>query len=454
MSRSVYRASDESLSRNHFFILTAFALATFIVYLVVGVYYSTGAVTSSRHLSIELTGESYLQAFPGWNDRLEFDDAAYNRAAVETLAHGVPRDHTGALFIYAPIYAYFLAACYSIGGLRLLALAIPQAALSAFICVAVSLTAYRIVDRRKLAALVTAGFLFLINLRIAMYVGYVSPTILLLFFFSVAVLAASRGFTLGRVSIFVAALILAAGTQAGFFIVIVFLSLWLGFHALRIRKRSLLIAAAVLALFGIGKVLLPGLIKANAQDSMNKIGEAVLWEANNPYYESMGFFSLWERRPGSQWTHWSMSAAEKERHDDYLIRADQDAVRAAFLWIMENPGQYAKLDFIRFWTELGPFTGMMSPRNRLISLFVWLLIFPAGIYGWWISRQTPLWSLTLTVALVLIISATLVIVEWYLRYRLPLDLLLTVYAGAAYSRLLRRPSNEAVAPTISKSGVA
>jgi hypothetical protein len=26
---------------------------------------------------------------------------------------------------------------------------------------------------------------------------------------------------------------------------------------------------------------------------------AVLWEANNPYYESMTVFSRWERRPGN-----------------------------------------------------------------------------------------------------------------------------------------------------------
>jgi hypothetical protein len=433
MSLLVGRACDNSLPRKYFFILVVFALATFIVYLAVGVYYSTGAITSSRNLSIGLIGDAYLQAFPGWNDRLEFDDAAYNRAAVEILAHGVPRDHTGALFLYAPVYAYFLGACYWIGGLRILAVAIPQAALSAFTCAAVSLTAYRIVDRFKLAALVAAGFLFLINLRIAMYVGYVSPTILLLFFFSVAVLAASQKFNSIRLSIFVTALILAAGTQAGFFVVTLSLAIWLVFYSFRLQKWTFLVAAGVLIVFGISKIVLPTLLNANAPGSMNKIGQAVLWEANNPYYESMSFLSLWERRPGNPWTHWSMSAAEKQRHDDYLARANQDEVQAALLWIKENPGQYTKLDFIRFWTELGPFTGMMSPRNRLISLFVWLLIFPAGAYGWWMYRQNLLWSLAATVALVLTVCGTLVIVEWYLRYRLPLDLLLTAYAGAAYS---------------------
>jgi hypothetical protein len=449
MNLLVGRASGNRLHSKHFLILFLLALATFIVYLAVGVYYSTAAITPSRTLKMELTGDAYLRAFPGWNERLEFDDAAYNRAAVEILWHGVPRDHTGSLFLYAPVYAYFLAGCYWIGGLRLVSLAVPQAFLAALTCVAVSLAAYRIVDRGKLAALLIAGFLFLINLRIAMYVGYVSPTILLLFFFSMAVLAASREFTPSSLCIFVTALILAAGTQAGFFLVTLFLGVWLVFRFFHLRNWTLLVASGVLIIFGISKIVLPSLLSANSSDSMNKIGQAVLWEANNPYYESMSFLSLWERRPGNPWTSWNMSAKEKERHEEYLERANSDGMRAAFLWIKENPGQYATLDFIRFWTALGPFTGMMSPRNRLISLFVWLVIFPAGGYGWWLYRQTPLWSLAAVVGLVLTFSGTFVIVEWYLRYRLPLDLLLTVYAGAGYSYLLKSRAGPDLHPAVS-----
>src|SRR5438552_3941544 len=123
MSLLVGRASDNRLLRKQCLILFLLALATFMVYLALGVYYSTGSITPSRTLKTELTGDAYLRAFPGWNDRLEFDDAAYNRAAVEILSHGVPRDHTGSLFLYAPVYAYFLAGCYWIGGLRLFSVA-------------------------------------------------------------------------------------------------------------------------------------------------------------------------------------------------------------------------------------------------------------------------------------------------------------------------------------------
>jgi hypothetical protein len=194
-------------------------LATFIIYLAVGVYYVTGPMSPFHALNLHSNGDSFLRVFPGWNAREEFDDAAYNRAAVEIFHTGIPRDHTGALFLYAPIYAYFVAGCYWIGGFRLLALAIPQALLGGLTCTVIGLAAYHIASRSKKAAALIAALLSLINLRLAMYVGYVSPTILLAFFFALAVLAASRQFTLATLSLFVIALVLAIGTQAGFFVV-------------------------------------------------------------------------------------------------------------------------------------------------------------------------------------------------------------------------------------------
>jgi hypothetical protein len=164
----------------------------------------------------------------------------------------------------------------------------------------------------------------------------------------------------------------------------------------------------------------------------------VLLEANNPYYESLGWISLWGRRPGNPQSDWRPSEPVQQRYDQYLARASGNPGQAALLWIRENPGQYAKLCSIRLRATLGPFTGMMSPRNRAISTFYWLLIFPAGGYGLWRLRRLPVTRIVFCVWLALAAFETFVLTDWYLRYRLPVDLMLTAYAAVGYVLLLRR----------------
>ena len=92
----------------------------------------------------------------------------------------------------------------------------------------------------------------------------------------------------------------------------------------------------------------------------------------------------------------------------------------------------------RLRTEFGPYTGQMSPRNRLISAVVWLLIFPAGFYGLWRSRHNATGQFVILIVICVFAFATLVSEEPYLRYRMPVDLLLTVFAGVSYGTWLAR----------------
>jgi len=164
----------------------------------------------------------------------------------------------------------------------------------------------------------------------------------------------------------------------------------------------------------------------------------VLWEANNPYYESMTVFSLWERRPGNSWTKWQMTEAETRRHNDYLARADGKETRAAILWIQENPGQYLELCAVRLRAAFGPITGQMSPLNRKICLTWWLLVFPAGLIGLWRFRQSPLAWLVLAIMVFELGFETLILAGWQPRYRLPIDLMLVVFAGTVYAGWIGR----------------
>ena len=159
----------------------------------------------------------------------------------------------------------------------------------------------------------------------------------------------------------------------------------------------------------------------------------MVWFANNPQYESMTWRSWWE------WQHSEPPTEEQtSRYNEYLTRADNRPMRAVWFWISENPSKYATLCFVRLKSELGPFTGQMSARNRAISSAIWLLIFPAGFYGLWTHRRHQVTHLAIVIVLAVTAFGTFVIEEPYLRYRMPVDLLLTVFAGAAYCEWLAR----------------
>jgi hypothetical protein len=133
-----------------------------------------------------------------------------------------------------------------------------------------------------------------------------------------------------------------------------------------------------------------------------------------------------------------MTPEERDRYDAYLARSGQNELRATLLWIRENPGRYFQVCLARLRTEFGPYTGQMSPRNRLISTAIWLLIFPAGFYGLWQLRRDATAQFTALVILAVFTFATFVTEEPYLRYRMPVDLLLTVFAGIAYGEWINR----------------
>lgn len=418
-------------------ILAVIAISTCLFHFGFGLYYVLKFGNLLSNFNLHQQGSAYLGVFSGWNTPHEGDSAYYNRTAVTILETGVPRDQYGIVQIHAPVYSYFLAGCYGLGGVRFLSIIIPQAILAGLIAWLVGLTAMRLTPQPSALAGIAASLLILTNLRLAMMVGYISPTLLLLFFTVLAAYFATSDLVGRRLAGFVAALTLMVFTQAAAFVVVCGGIVWLLVRALRTKSFVPLIGIACLGLL-IGARLIFGMVVL--QVGGNSTGEnasGILWEANNPYYASMTWRSLWERRPGNPWTHWQRSAEQEDCYQSYLKQADQNATRAAMRWIRENPGTYAKLCFIRLRTGLGPFTGQMSPRNRLISTFYWLLIVPAGVYGLWWNRRQPLAVLTVLMIAAYLAFATFVIVEWYLRYRLPVELVLMVFAGVGWRTWLR-----------------
>ncbi len=426
--------------------LILLAIATFVLHLTFGVYYVTKVGSYNPRPSLTATGVDYLRSWPGWDTDSELDSNGLNRTAVSILQTGLPRSRHGAILLRTFVYSYFVAACYAIGGVRLLSLAVPQAALSGLVCLFLGLAARRMSKGHWLTWF-TPPLLYFLNLRVAMYTGYVIPVILPLFFTVVALWAATRPVDRIQVGLISVSMGLGVYSQAAFFVVSFAAATWLAWRFFRFKRRMDLIGAVVIMLFIGVKFPLNWLDLGNSDYDPQRATDrgGTLWLANSPYYESMRPWSLWEWRPvDNPWSTWKRSDREQKRYEDYLTRVNGNQLHAALLWMRENPLHYATLCFVRLRTELGPYTGQMSPRNRQISTVIWLLIFPAGFYGLWKTRTQPVTGLAVLVILAVSGFNTLFIEEPYLRYRMPVDLVLTLFTGVAYAEWLsrfRRASN-------------
>ena len=388
--------------------LALIALAAGVGHLWFGSYYWAQWTTQHRSPSCppqEATGEEYLRLFTGWDTDWERDAAAYNRAALGVLATGVPRSRDGTVYWRAPVYPYFLAMSYRLGGVRHRSVAIGQAVLTVIACVFVGLAAYRLAGRSK--AMLGAALLYAVNLRFAMYVGYVSPTSLLLALMAVALWAVPRFPHAASVAAFTAAFALGTLAQAQFFIIASAAALWLLLQRQRLTRLAGLVLLAVVGL----KVA----ASLGAADAQARLDRGVLWEGNNPAYAG---FRLWDG--------WAQRLTP--------LPADADSQRAAWQWIRENPGQYATLCVVRLRAALGPFTSEMSARHRGIAAAMWLLVFPAAAMALWLRRRQPAAQLVLIGYAAYVIFAALVIEDWYLRYRIPLEVMLTAFAGTVWAR--------------------
>lgn len=413
-------------------------VAIFCAHLAWGVWFVTVSPTNQPKTPLRAHGEQYLKSFPSWDTDFECDSAFHNRAAIGVMQTGVPRTRSGAFCDHSPVYAYFMAACYWIGGVRLLSIAIPQAVVDALVGVFLGLAASRLsAGGLKGSVAVLVALLVLANWHLAGSVAAPSPTGLLMLTFALALFAAGHP-TRGNVVLFASAIAAGIFTHAAFFVVGGAAGLWLLIQFARRQGWIYLgCATAVLAVaavkLGLGMVN----TSSNSQDHIRQASQGILWQGNNPYYEDMHWGDLWEQRLGkpSPWSKWHKTEAQEQRSREYLERGGGNWSVAGRLWIRENPAKYAKLCLIRLRTELGPFTGNESRPSRLLGTFLWVLVFPAGIYGVWRARGSAFWLLAILIIGAIVSFDSLVFVNF--RYRMPVDMILTAYAGLAYLGLLR-----------------
>ncbi len=162
-------------------------------------------------------------------------------------------------------------------------------------------------------------------------------------------------------------------------------------------------------------------------------------EANNLYEESLGWGSLWKIWSGTAPSEkWPLSSDQTGRYSDYLKRTNDDGFKAGCLWIRENPLQYVKLCSVRFRAVVGPITGHMKLANRMLSTAWWLIVFPAGFYGLWKYRRWRVSKLAALIILALVSFETFIMSPSQPRYRVPMDMMLVVYASVIYAEIAAR----------------
>jgi hypothetical protein len=415
--------------------LTLLFFITVAIHLCWGIYFWTRAPNNAPKTSLKMTGEAYLACSPGWNTENEGDAAAFNRAACGVLQTGVPRSREGAFFDHAPVYAYFLAACYWIGGTRLLSIAIPQALMSGLIGVLLGVAAWRLARQNRGVAAVIAPLLILASVRLAGFVGYVNPCCLMVTLFCATFLAATLPLNLRRTIVFAFMIVLGTYSTASYFLVAAGAAVWLVLTVWRNRRVLGLLCAVVI----LGGLSFKIALSMRGGSFPREADRRTLWDCNNPYYENWGWWSLYDivmgRPPGPEWR---ISETQMRRHAEYLQRARNDPTMAACLWVRENPLQYAKLCFIRFRAVMGPITARMNLPNRILSTAWWLAVFPAGFYGLWKHRKLPVSTFAILVILALVSFETLVMAGLQPRYRLPMDMMLVSYASVIYAELAVR----------------
>jgi Dolichyl-phosphate-mannose-protein mannosyltransferase len=414
--------------------LLVLAVAIFCAHLGWSLWFVTASPTDMPKTSLRLQGDAFLQSYPSWDTDEERDGAFHNRGAMGVLRTGVPRTRNGSFSDHSPLYAYFVATCYKLGGVRLLSLAIPQAAISALLGVMLALTASRLYPGQlKASAAAGTALLILPHFNLAGSVAYPIPAVVLMFFFTVALFAVSLSGG-ERLGLFACAMVAGIFTHASFFIVGGAAGLWLLIQFARRKNRTYLVWALVLLAFAVLKLGLSVVDKSSSpKEHMRMATQGLLWQGNNPYYEDLSVWGLWEERCGnpSAWSQWTRTGAQDQRAHDYLQRAGGDWQAAGLLWIKENPGQYAKLCLMRFRTELSPYAANASPARKILSVVYWLLVFPAGAYGVWRGRGTAFGLLASLVVVAVIVFDSLVFVT--VRYRLPVEMIFTVFAGLTYA---------------------
>jgi 4-amino-4-deoxy-L-arabinose transferase-like glycosyltransferase len=397
------------------------------------------------------------------------DQVSYHNLAIRVLeGHGFSFDKawwpmTGAgepTAHWSFLYTLYLVFCYSFFGINPLAARIIQAIL---VGVLHPYLAYRLADaafggiklvteelRRRtalFAALITGIYIYFIYYSVTLmtepfFIASVMATLL------ASILLAQRISEPGywRLAILLGlSIALSVLLRQLFLLFVPILFIWL---LVKIIKRVQWKRAVISSLI-VGVVLLLAILPVTYYNYLrfhrfvlvNTNAGYVLFWANHPIHGT-NFISAAEMGD----TYQELVPEELKSLDEAAL--DQELLRRGIQFILDEPGRYALLSlsripaFFKFWPDPG--SGMLSNISRVGSFGVLLPFILLGLirslsYLRWSTNRSILSVLATPLALLdlFIFAFTFIhIFTWALvRYRLPVDAILVVYAGLTFAEL-------------------
>lgn len=223
-----------------------------------------------------------------------------------------------------------------------------------------------------------------------------------------------------------------------FLIFVPFLCLWLAASTYRRQGWRQSLVSILLPVFIVGLAILPFTVYNYA-----RFGRIVLLNTNS------GFAFFWGNHPiyGTNFvdilppegpSYQDLIPAELRKLDEAAL--DQALFKRGLQYVLDDPGRYVLLSlsriksYFKFWPE--PTSNALSNITRISSFGLFLPFMIYGLLRSLVKRPSPYASL---VYLFVSLYAAIHLLSWALiRYRLPVDAVMIIFAGLGVAHLMIR----------------
>jgi hypothetical protein len=394
-------------------VLISIFLIAFVVRLLAAIFYlnfDSHALTMHR---------PFLPFKEGSNDILRIRRIIGNRDRYNTSAHDIFVHHTFRRTQgRAPLYPIFLAICYSVLGCNIFAFFIPQITLASINAILIFFLIQRLFNN-KIGIMASLFYAFnphfiLFSIQLYAETLYFFLLLSLLLLCQKLLMKPSRKYAAG-VGICMA---LTALCRAVFLAFVPFIFIWLIIVFFRQKRKILLLLFTVLTSFS----LVYGIWVVR---DYRAISREIIFSVSK---------TAWEAKKNSD--------LNKDKISNGICKDSITAEVIPFInWIKENPKQYFK----RCVTQLKiflfmPYAEGVSLRHKIVSSLIFFTIYPLGYLG--IAKAAGEKKDIALLALLFIGSMTIfhtfhfsTLLDGELRYRLPAELFITIFAAYGVSAL-------------------
>ena len=411
--------------KNVLFMIFVLALC---IRIVLGVFYAHWIGAGEEKIPFA-SGDEFLDVFKG-GDSYIFNSMA--KGIIEgkgLVAFGKSNAH------YPPVYPIFLSVCYFLFGYNLLAYLVPQALISSLTAVLIYLIADKVFNKKNVSLI--AAFLFIFHPNIIMYSSRVLSDMLYMFLLAILLYLLIKIKEKRSLGVLILMGLCCGITVLCRSVFIAFLPLLFIWIAMVFWNRKIEAIKLLFVVFVFISLFSGSWIYRNYKIFNRFIittDSNVLWQGNNPIYDSVKFLDPYKT------LDYDVVLAKQENYQKAQIYKSRfkSSEAAALNWIKENPKRYLFLAARRFIAFCGPYTYAMKNRNKIIFAVTYVLIFPLGFLGIMNSVNNKK-ALLLTFYIAASIALhTIVEGDDYLRYRMPVEMLITIFAAYGFTILRRK----------------